>query len=142
MNSRLEPAFRIHIKLSSVYISDPRKTKRLVSLKTLWFSLDCEFLDSRHSNISTKLQTRYDGTCCRACRSSRVCCAASRRLALAAEVSRSTRVCRSASSREEPNRNKTSSSTSNDCRRRRVWRHTSQSPSVKIKKTLILVVLS
>lgn len=86
--------------------------------------------------------SRQVGTCCRACRSSRVCCAASRSLALPAEVSRPTRAWRCGSSREEPSGNNTSSSTSIDCRRRRVWRHTSQSPSVKIKSSPTLVVWS
>lgn len=94
---------------------------------------DCSFLQA--------VIFGYAGTCCRACRSSRVCCAASRRLAWPAEVSRPTRVCRSGSSREEPSGNSTSSSTSIDCRRRRAWRHTSQSPSVKMKN-MLLVVLS
>lgn len=75
------------------------------------------------------------GTCWRTCRSSRVCWAASLRLGCTLDVSWPTRACSCGSSRGESSRSNTSSSNNIDCRRRKEWRHTSQSPSVRDQRS-------
>lgn len=71
------------------------------------------------------------GTFCRACRSSTICWAASLTLGCTLEASWLTRAWRSGSSSEEPRRSSASSSNSTDCKRRREWRRTSHSLSVR-----------